>query len=87
MRPRIKVAYKQYIPIEFEGRPRQMVEGTGKHAEGYPNIGYFHKWVNIPPSTSLGEAFSAVAIVERPDGTIIEVPSIELKFLRENETP
>jgi hypothetical protein len=73
-----KVKYSEYIPVKYAPPTEKQftsshIEGTGKWQDGYPNEGVFHQWGVFPED-------GFMALIERPDGTMTQIPLDRLKF-------
>jgi len=79
-----KVLFKKWIPIEWGksdnwNKPR--VEGTGCWENEFINEGLFHQWGNGYEEFESGPGNYSVALVELPNGEMIEVLPTNLKFI------
>lgn len=77
-----KVLFKKWIPPVWpEGTTRgQSKVGTGCWEPDFLDEGVFHQWANNYEELGEGVGNFTVALVELPDGTVVEVLPVNLKF-------
>jgi hypothetical protein len=76
-----KVIFKKWIPARYEAGKSKPVDGTNCWEENFLNVGVFHQWANAYEESSEGFGNYTVALVEVPDGTIVEVLPSNIKFI------
>lgn len=81
-----KVIFKKWIPIQYDGNFRP-IPNTGRWEDDYTMHGVFHQWTISYERTESGYGNSTtLALVETPEGTVVELPLNAFKFVNEGET-
>jgi hypothetical protein len=79
-----KVKFKMWIPHKYiltESGDKKLEEGTGCWQKDFENEGFFHQWATSHIEFENGIGNDTIAIVERFDGTILQVSPRNLKFV------
>jgi len=74
-----KVKFKKYIPKSYENG--RLIQGTGRLEDDYTQEGLFHQWGVSYEEFESGPANFTIAIIELPDGSIVEIEPNRIKFL------
>lgn len=75
-----KVNYKRFIPGVLNTDKRGYEPGTDCFEKEFNGVGIFHQWAAATIEGDNGFGNHTVALVELPDGTMLEVASHHLKF-------
>lgn len=82
-----KVIFKTWIPVEFnitdkgESFERKVrIAGTGCYSKEFSEVGLFHQWINSSEECNGDVITYVVAIVEKLNGEILELPSNAVRF-------
>lgn len=79
------VLYKNWIPKEMQKAEGAIYEtikpGTGCWEKEFTHEGLFHQWANAFEESSEGFGNYTVALIQKEDGTIVEVLPSNVKFL------
>jgi len=85
-----KVKFNKWIPQVSVKNPDYTIingltyipmKGTGCMEKDFPNDGVFHQWINTHIEYESDVENYIIALVELPDGTIVEVLSKDIKFI------
>lgn len=78
-----KVKFNKFIPHQYkiDGIKKETVNGTGVWETDYPNEGIFHQWGNSFEEFENGPGNYSIAIIELPNGEVIEVLPSKIKFI------
>ena len=82
-----KVIFKTWIPVEFiitdKGEffeRKERIAGTGCYSKEFSEVGLFHQWMNYSEECNGCVLTDVVAIVEKLNGEILELPSTVVRF-------
>ena len=80
-----KVLFKKWIPRETEKYQfgERTKNGTGRFMEEFTESGLFHQWAATCEESSEGFGNYTVALIELPNGEIIQMLPSNLKFINE----
>jgi hypothetical protein len=84
-----KVKFKKWIPIEYNGEPRDYSNrkaGTASYEKGFTGEGLFHQWASAYDHTNDGIGNYTVALVELFDGSIERVTPDYIIFIDKPNT-
>jgi len=73
------IKFKTWIPYEY--KDGKALDNTGMWSKEFTEIGVFHQWAAQYEEFESGAGNYTVALVELPNGEMVEVLPTKIKFL------
>ena len=77
-----KILFKKWVPIRWaDDAAHKRIAGTGCWEEEYTQAGLFHEWGSDYETLEDGVGNYTIAIIELPNGEIVEILPSNIKFV------